>query len=137
MNKSIEKTIPELNGKIISTNPTIGYEVMETIVYYDMPLLTLDKNEAGQKSLTVWMDVDNTDPSNRKDFWAFVPIQDEDVSMLLTNKMTLLDAFLKNDLILIEEVDSKDNSIFREFSSSEFPRDMLPTENSYLRHYGI
>ena len=61
MNKSIEKTIPELNGKIISTNPTIGYEVMETIVYYDMPLLTLDKNEAGQKSLTVWMDVDHHD----------------------------------------------------------------------------
>jgi hypothetical protein len=133
MNKSNEKSIPELDGQIMDTDPSLGYSLLETLIYYDGPLLTLDENPDGLKALTVWMDVEEANTPNQKDYWGFVPLSNEDSEKLLSNKMTLLEVILKNEFLYIEEIGEDENkTVFRKFISKEFPKSRLPAEGVCL-----
>lgn len=133
MNKLNEKSIPELDGQIMDTDPSLGYELLETLVYYDGPLLTLDENQDGLKALTIWMDVEGKNTPNQKDYWGFVPLSNEDSEKLLSNKITLLEVILKNEFLYIEEIgEDQSKTVFRKFVSDDFPKNRLPDQGVYL-----
>ena len=116
-------------GKILDNSVIPNYEHIEDLLYYDGPLLSVyQENSSTTKVLFLWMDV--TDSTN---IWAILNVSEEDILALKTNQITLLKVLNKQESFLTFETDSELNvSNVREFITLDFPKELLPSEDSYL-----
>lgn len=67
-----------------------GMELIETLDWYDGPILHIAQNEQGQKFVAWW--ADETDSSR---IWLYAPISEERLQMYKANKISTHDVFAK------------------------------------------
>ena len=102
--------------------------VIEDLIYYDGPLLSLVKDQHDQLYLYLWIDSD--DACNR---WLAFRVTEDLISQYKDGKLSLHDLVYRNDTLLIIDLDEAlmVRSTYS-INTVDFPKDLGPSEDSFF-----
>lgn len=109
--------------------PTLGnLSVEQVIVAYVYPLLSVLKDKAGSRYLCMCFDTRGTQQ------WLIAPISSANLVKLLTNRITLKEAFTKdaNTVIYAFRNYETETDSFVQMAPQQVPQDYLPASGEYL-----
>ena len=125
--------LPEIKGKKIVFEDWDAFPYEEVLLYYDGPLLMLQRNGEGQLFLTWWNDTDEV-----TERWVSLPLSEKRLREILSGKIPSLDALQSPEggHILVVDIDLESESVVQVLAtgSSHVPQNSLPMTRSHAEH---
>ena len=113
-------------GNPIAFNLDLTYQ--GDLIVYDGPLLSHFNNEKGEDYLYQWVDIDNN-------YNRWLVFKCENFYSFFTVDITLRDLILKNDSVLIIDIDDDINIVnCWEVNLNDIPTSYMPTEKSFFNN---
>ena len=120
-------SLSKLNNLIVDKDP-LSYSLIECLLYYDGPMLSIVKDSDGKTFIYLCLDIED----NQIRF-CYISITDDTLSDLIGGRITLRNMIFNSEQIfLFDLIGDNQSTCYLLTDSDLFPQEYLPDEDAYL-----